>query len=176
MNNEEWTPIPEFNGAFCVSNLGRVKAIERRSADGRRLRERIVPQFIDRYGYCVVSLCADRKPRHRKVHRLVAQAFVPNKDGYDQVNHKDENKQNNAAENLEWCSCRYNLAYGTRPYRVSGANSTNAKLTESDVKEIRANYKPHSKQFGVLTLAQKYGVGKSAIKRVIRKQSYKFVT
>jgi len=68
-------------------------------------------------GYCTVLLHSQDGDKRFYVHRLVAQAFIPNPDNLPCVNHKDENKQNNDVSNLEWCTVRYNLAYGTRHQR-----------------------------------------------------------
>ena len=70
-------------------------------------------------GYMVVCLHKNGRQRNHYVHRLVAEAFCDNKNGYNEINHKDENKQNNQLTNLEWCTREYNLAYGTRGLRQS---------------------------------------------------------
>ena len=65
------------------------------------------------YGYMLVDLYKDGKMKHARVHRLVAEAFIQNPNGLPEVNHKDENKENNSASNLEWCTPSYNKKYGT---------------------------------------------------------------
>ena len=65
-------------------------------------------------GYLFVTLCKDGKEKNYKIHRLVAEAYLPNPDNLPQINHKDENKTNNCLQNLEWCDAKYNINYGTR--------------------------------------------------------------
>lgn len=69
---------------------------------------------MDEKGYVKVSLWVNKKVKTIKIHRLVAKYFVPNPYNYKEVNHKDENKTNNHAENLEWCTRKYNVNYGER--------------------------------------------------------------
>lgn len=92
------------NPRYEVSDKGEVRTI----ATGR-----IKAYKVDRYGYAVVCLAEDGKRTYPTIHRLVAEAFIPNPDGLPQVNHKDENKLNNSVENLEWCTAYYNSHYGT---------------------------------------------------------------
>ena len=73
----------------------------------------------DYKGYLRLNLCKEGKQKPFKVHRLVAQAFIPNPNNFPQVNHKDENKENNCITNLEWCTNEYNHNYGTRNKRVA---------------------------------------------------------
>ena len=61
----------------------------------------------------MVHLCKNNQCKWFRVHRLVAEAFIPNPNNYSEVNHKDENKENNHLNNLEWCSRKYNMNYGT---------------------------------------------------------------
>jgi hypothetical protein len=114
LENEIWKDIPNYEGLYQVSNLGRVKALERvfTRKDGIEIRrnERIVNQTLNTYYY--VQLRKDRKNIHFAVHRLVCMAFYPNPNNYPCVNHKDENKLNNNVDNLEWCTQKYNLNYG----------------------------------------------------------------
>lgn len=111
--NEMWRAVGGFDG-YYVSNLGRVK----RRRNGYEIVLKTSPRPD---GYVIVGLArSDRRVReYRYVHRLVADAFVPNPDGLDEVNHKDENKANNRADNLEWCTHAYNMNYGTCRRRIS---------------------------------------------------------
>ena len=119
---EEWKNIEGYEGLYQVSNLGRIKSLERlinHKTTGKALyKEKIMKEIIN-YGYSHVILCKNGKQKYCKIHRLVAQAFIPNPEKLPQVNHKDENKSNNKADNLEWCSLKYNINYGTRTERVA---------------------------------------------------------
>lgn len=84
---------PTENDLYMVNEIGQVLD---------KGRNRILPQQIDKYGYNEVTFTRGNKKDTAKVHQLVAKAFVPNPNGYETVNHKDMNKQNNRAENLEW--------------------------------------------------------------------------
>lgn len=104
---EEWKDT-EYTG-YQVSNLGRV----------RNKKNKILKQQI-RKGYCDVGLHINKQkqPKLVKVHRLVAEAFIPNPNNYPVINHKDENKQNNCVDNLEWCNYKYNCNYGNRNNKI----------------------------------------------------------
>lgn len=110
--SEMWAPIAGYEGSYEVSDLGRVRSIERRVQSAGRntfVRGRILRLFKDDKGYPMVGLCRDNKKWTAKVHRLVAEAFVPG-DKSLTVNHRDMCKSNNAAANLEWVSRDDNLA------------------------------------------------------------------
>ena len=113
---EIWKDIDGFGGCYQVSNLGRVKSLDRNVKGNKsnyiRIGKILSPK-THRNGYLCVVLCKDRIGKMYYIHRLVAQAFIPNPDRLPQVNHKDENKTNNNVENLEWCSAEYNTNYGT---------------------------------------------------------------
>lgn len=79
--------------------------------------EKILNIRATRGGYSLANLNKDGKQKSYSVHRLVAEAFLPNPENLPQVNHKDENKANNAVENLEWCTCQYNTQYSI--YKLS---------------------------------------------------------
>ena len=118
---EIWKDINGYEGLYMVSNFGRVKSLSRTVEyyNGRHYYEsKILKPTVGNHGYYNVSLCKDKKWKHHLVHRLVAEAFLPNPNGYKQVNHKDENKLNNHVDNLEWCTQQYNLAYGTGKKRM----------------------------------------------------------
>lgn len=90
-------------------------------------RGRILKQQRDSSGYLQVVLCKDGVEKRFLVHRLVAETFIPNPESLRYVNHRDENKMNNAVSNLEWCTFAYNVNYGTRNNRISESNKGKPK-------------------------------------------------
>lgn len=112
--NEVWKDIKGFEG-YQISNRGRVKSLNYRHTR----KERILQQRLNRYGYCQARLYKNGKHYTFVVHRLVAIAFIANPNEKPQVNHLDECKINNCAENLEWATAKENLNYGTRNERAS---------------------------------------------------------
>ena len=120
MNNKEiWKDIPGYEGSYQVSNYGRVKRLEHKTPNNIPLSEKISTQFKNQSGYMIVILSKNGEGKQLQVHRLVAQAFIPNPDKLPFVNHKDENPLNNNVENLEWCTAKYNSNYGTLKERQS---------------------------------------------------------
>lgn len=115
---EEWKDVAGFEGLYRASNLGRIRGVGRYVAQrqgGRQLRRgRIIQGAINRMGYVQLVLCKDGGQKSREVHRLVAQAFVPNPNNLPCVNHKDADKTNNAVSNLEWCTQRENVRHAIR--------------------------------------------------------------
>lgn len=110
---EIWRDIKDYEGLYQVSNFGRVKNV--RTSKILKVKEHT-------RGYLKVCLCKDGKTKQFFVHRLVAQAFIPNPLNLPQVNHKiegEEGKKINTVENLEWCDAKYNMNYGTRNEKVS---------------------------------------------------------
>lgn len=123
MNNEIWKDIPDYEGLYQASNLGNIKRICRKFVDKigriRQINEVICKPSIDTSGYMQIVLTKNKKRKSYKIHKLIAMTFIPNPDGFPQVNHKDENKLNNKIDNLEWCTLEYNCNYGTRNYRCT---------------------------------------------------------
>lgn len=122
---EIWKDIKDYRGYYQVSNLGRVKGIERivyaGSGKYRKQYEKIMSNKKNNgNGYKIVSLNKDGISKNYYVHRLVAESFIPNLNNYPQINHKNENKSDNNINNLEWCTPKYNNCYGTRLERLSG--------------------------------------------------------
>lgn len=116
-----WRIINEYPN-YSISDTGVVKRNSYEIFDnmGRKylLKERIMGQRFDKDGYLRVSLVKNKKSYFVPVHRLVALMFISNPDNLPCVNHKDENKQNNCVDNLEWCSISYNNNYGHRQQKV----------------------------------------------------------
>ena len=110
---EIWKDIEGYEGLYQVSNKGRIKSLNYK----RTGKEGILKGKADKNGYLIVFLYKNRKPKPFLIHRLVAEAFIPNVNDLPEVNHIDENKENNHVENLEWCTRKYNMNYGTRTKR-----------------------------------------------------------
>lgn len=125
-----------FRPDYEVSNYGEVKSLERTLRNGKHRKEKILkPQFVGDYLGVYLPDPETGKQKWAYVHRLVAEAFIPNPDNLPQVNHKDCLPTNNKVDNLEWCDERYNVRYslyknGILPEDFSG-------MTEDEIKELR---------------------------------------
>ena len=109
-----WQPVLGYEGLYEVNQFGQI-----RNKDGQIMRQRLKKAKYTVYKK--VSLYKDGKYKHLYVHRIVAQAFIPNPQGFELINHKDEDGTNNAVDNLEWCDRSYNATYGTSPKKISKA-------------------------------------------------------
>lgn len=183
---EEWKPCPGYHGYYEVSNLGRVKtaAIFIRH-DGNWAEEggyvkklKIRNQQTNRYGYKTIKLCKLGNCTQARVHRLVAQAFIPGGSPTHQVNHIDGDKTNNRVDNLEWVSAKENMEHAWRTGLVNsdhtvGSKHHNALLDEAKVVKIRQLY-----QKGGIThqeLADMYGVKIGTIKDLLSFRTWKHI-
>ena len=146
--NEEWKDIKGYEGRYQVSNLGRVKSLNYNHTK----KEKILKLKPNRKGYFEVFLYKNGERRAFKVHRLVALHFIPNPNNYPQVNHKDENKQSNCVDNLEWCTNKYNMNYGTRSKRAS----------ESMKGKYEGSKNPQARKVQCVTTGKKFNCIKEA--------------
>ena len=128
---EIWRNVVNYEGLYMVSNLGYVKSLGNGNARNPNWqKERILKSGKDKDGYLLVALFKDGKRKTLRVHRLVAQAFIPNPDNLSQVNHINEIKKDNRVENLEWCDAKYNANYGTHNKRVSESQTNYPKFSK----------------------------------------------
>lgn len=135
MENEIWKDVKGYEGYYQVSNMGRVKSMRvlKTPKNGVLCRK---DSFLSTKAthdkqYVTVALCRDGEKKQIQVHRLVAEAFIPNPKNLPCVNHKDENPSNNCADNLEWCTHEYNLQYSmerNKPYKTKRERPKNELL------------------------------------------------
>lgn len=119
---EVWKDVKDFEGLYQVSNLGRVRSVTHDVVDtlGRHSTKEgkiLSLRNSTQTGYPTINLNKDGKYKSFNVHRLVAEAFIPNPNKLPCVNHKDESRDNNCVDNLEWCTYKYNNTYRTAPER-----------------------------------------------------------
>lgn len=124
--NEIWKEITDFP-IYEVSNTGKFRVKERRAKVFNKGGIRIFPEHIintplNNAGYKIAQMRYNGKIRNTTIHRLVAETFIQNPNNYPEVNHKDENKLNNSVDNLEWCTHKYNVNYGTVIERITKKN------------------------------------------------------
>ena len=143
---EIWKAIEGYEGLYEVSNLGRVRSLDRYI---KRVTKRgvIVNQFHKgkvlspkrtKHGYLEVQLSdACSSSKMWRVHRLVAITFIPCDNLDLEVNHIDEDKSNNMVSNLEWCNRHYNTNYGTRNQKISVANIYRSKISSKDIEKMK---------------------------------------
>ena len=109
-SQEIWKDIKGYEGLYQISNHGRLKALTKKSGFLIR-KEKIMKIHTKANGYVYTTLFKNNKGSKKHIHRLVAEAFIPNPNNYPCINHKDHNKRNNNVENLEWCSYKQNNDY-----------------------------------------------------------------
>lgn len=139
---EIWKEVPGFEGLYQVSNYGQIRSTPRRGTAGG-----IMKGHIDKKGYINITLRKDGTQYTQKLHRLIAITFIPNPNNYPEVNHKDENKQNNRVDNLEWCTTSYNHEYGTRTVRASTRCGKPIRCVETGIEYQGAKWA--SKEMGI---------------------------
>ena len=167
---EMWESVNGYEGLYEVSNLGRVRSLKRATTRGIVLKQTM------KHGYMNVCLSKDNKPSTKRVHRLVAEAFIANPMNKPVVNHIDGDKANNAASNLEWATNSENELHS---YRVLGKKPSRPwagkprkfarKLSDADAIAIIDDKRPSRE------VAVEYGVSKQTILNIRRRKIYREV-
>ena len=123
---EVWQDIPGYEGLYQASTYGRVKSLKRNTTSGKILKPR-----LKKTGYFQYGLCKNGRIKAFESQRLIAITFLPNYHNYSCVNHIDENPKNNRVDNLEWCTVKYNVNYGTRIERARLLQINNPKKSKT---------------------------------------------
>ena len=147
-NNELWRDIKfvnngkeyDFTGIYQISSKGRVKQLAYTDAKGRKRKERIMKNNIDKHGYEQIILTKNYKKNYFSIHRLVALCFIPNHHNLPQVNHIDENKLNNTISNLEWVTAKTNINHGTHNKRMASTHKNNGTYNKMSDKYSKPIY------------------------------------
>lgn len=163
---EEYREIPGTDGNYLISNKGNIYS---------RKTEKVMKPKITKDGYQFTGLRVNGRAVWVRYHRLVAEAFIPNPDNLETVNHKDGNKQNNNVSNLEWMDrneqMRHAYSHGLKKPARGDLNG-NAKITNEQAEAIRQEYVRYSKKFGTVALARKYGLSNVAVGKIVRGEAY----
>lgn len=152
MKLEEWRDIPDYPN-YQVSNLGNVKSKERYTkAKGNEIihrKEKLLKPQTDNKGYKYVRLYNSVGFKTKKIHRLVAEIFIENKENKPQVNHKDGNKSNNNVSNLEWCTDLENKQHAIKNGLVD------LELRKSNMSKLGKSKKALIKRWGLKQMKYK---------------------
>lgn len=168
---ETWRPIDCYEGLYEVSSLGRVRSLDRYidaiDKYGNTLHlffsSRILKQWHMLNGYVKVELHKDGKGKQYLVHRVVAQAFIPNPDNLPEINHKDRNIANNIVSNLEWCDRLYNIRY-------DGAVERAASTRRRTIEQLTMDGLHVAYHKGIRILCSEFPYDRRSIQRVLSNQ------
>ena len=163
---EEWRDIEGYEGLYQVSNLGKVKSLDRVDCRGRKLKGKIIKQKLTKNGYCEVTLYKNGKSKAYLVHRLVGIAFISNPNNLPCINHKIDDFQHrsdNRIENLEWCTYEYNNNYGTRKEKASESMIGKNK-GKPNINIISENH-PKAKKIRCITTGEIFNTIRDASKK-----------
>jgi hypothetical protein len=173
---EEWRDVFGFEGLYMISNLDRVKSLERigKSPTGYKsvIKEKIRKQFFDKKGYLIRGLYKNKKEKKKKVHRLVAEAFIPNPENKKEVNHKKGIKHDSRASELEWVTRSENRLHGFKVLNwIPSHKGKLGKLNHLSVKvnQLSLSGKLVKKWDSMADAAREFGIISSSISRACLK-------
>jgi hypothetical protein len=159
MKTEIWRVIPELDGYYKASNLGRIKRVD---------SNRILKCNDNGHGYRYIKLCILNQRKNHYVHRLVASTFIPKEKNKIEVNHKNAIKSDNRVSNLEWVSIQQNRDHAVKNGLVAhGEKSSNSVLTEKQVVEILDIFHKNPKS-NKTHIGRRFGVNDTAIIKILR--------
>lgn len=182
---EIWKDIKGYEGIYQISNLGNVKSLDRKiksallnnniiSKKGKKLKNQ-----KNKYGYIYVYLSKNNKRKYKCIHRLVAEAFIPNPENKPQVNHKDGNKANNRVDNLEWCTASENELHAYIFLNKPRKNGSKGKYGKENAKskivlQIDKNNNIVNKFFGIGEAERITGISNQQISKCcLNRKGYK---
>ena len=200
MENEIWRPIKDYEGLYEVSNLGRVSSLDRETIDtiGRKhyIKSRILKQGKDNHGYLVVALTKNGKSKTVRVHRLVAEAFIPNPENKPCIDHINTIRDDNRIENLRWATPKENMNNELTKDKFEGENNPfygkhRTEETKKKISEAKKGKKvgldnpksikliciyPDGTQTDIMTrkeLAEYLGISKMTVDKILKEGVYK---
>lgn len=144
--NEIWKDIPGYAGRYQASTLGRIRSTDKnvikRSGVSGFYKGKILKSFMSTGGYLYITIAEEPgKFRPRRLHRVIAETFIPNPLNLPQINHINEDKTDNRAENLEWCTGSYNSNYGHRAEKFALSMQNKPSLSkEVNQYDLKGNY------------------------------------
>lgn len=171
---EIWKDIPGYEGYYQVSNIGRVRSLDRYDIIGRRIKGKFIAFHTHHKGYIKVRLTKNKIKKGKFVHILVATTFIGPIPSGMQCNHKNGKKSDNRPENLEYCTASENMLHSHRVLgkvsNLQGEKHWAAKLTKNDVIKIRELYttgKYTHKSLGIM-----FGIKSAGIGKIINRQHW----
>ena len=166
----EWRDISGYEGLYQVSNTGEVRSLDRITTGNRRrkIKGKPIKQSKTTTGYWKVELCKDGKARSKKVHRLVAGAFIDNPENKPNINHKDNNPLNNNVDNLEWCTQAENVVHA---YMIGATKQSKKPRVAFDdiVESVIAEYIPYNREHSICAIGRRIGINKGTLYTAIKR-------
>lgn len=182
MKKEIWKDVVGYEGYYKVNNIGNIKSLERtiirRDGVCRLYKESKKRSYIGYKGYVICGFNKGGQKVNKKIHRVVAKAFIPNPEKKLQVNHIDGNKSNNCVSNLEWCTNAENMAHAveiglTKGCTLSGEDCNLTTTKKTDVLAMRKEYKKGC--YTYQDIAKKFNVGNSCAYHILTRRSWKHI-